>query len=111
MAASTQSRENAPLNDMSDQHLLLAQEQAAMHAARLGIARWMSGNTMAQLEIAAVLMPTSQVRWHAQAQKDFQAWLASGGFAVDAAATPAARKAPGSDLELRGTQEGHAFAS
>ena len=78
--------------------LRLAREQCAMHEAQVGIARWASGNSYIQMEIAAMLMPTSQVQWHAQAQQGFQAWLAGGGFAegenvprnIEAAALPAA---------------------
>jgi hypothetical protein len=59
----------------------LAREHAAAHMAQRGIARWTSGNSMTEMEIAAVLMPASQVNWHAQMQRDFQAWLQQGGFA------------------------------
>ncbi len=62
----------------------LAREHAASHTAQQGIARWTSGNSMVEMEIAALLMPASQVNWHAQAQRDFKAWLQQGGFAGEA---------------------------
>lgn len=61
--------------------LKLAHEHGAKHTAQLGIARWTSGNSYIQMEIASALMPTSQVNWHEKVQRDFQAWLAQGGFA------------------------------
>jgi hypothetical protein len=62
----------------------LAREHAAGHMAQRSIARWTSGNSMTEMEIAALLMPASQVNWHAQAQRDFEAWLELGGFAGEA---------------------------
>jgi hypothetical protein len=78
--------------------LQLASEHRAKHAAQLGIARWTSGNTYVQMELASALMPTSQVKWHETAQLNFQEWLKRGGFAaevnaprnIEATALPAA---------------------
>jgi hypothetical protein len=66
---------------LTDVHSSLAMAHSAMHATKLGVARWSSGNTYTQMEIASALMPTSQVDWHAKAQKNFMAWLDGGGFA------------------------------
>ncbi len=66
------------------ERVALARAHAASHMAQRGIARWTSGNSMAEMDIAAVLMPSSQVNWHAQAQRDFEAWLRGGGFAGEA---------------------------
>lgn len=62
-------------------HELLAAEQAALHATRLGLARWRSGYTYAEMQIAKALRPSPQAAWYAAAHKNFQDWLAAGGFA------------------------------
>lgn len=68
--------------------LKLAREHGANHTAQLYFARWTSGNSRVQMQIASALMPTSQVNWHRKAQQDFQAWLAQGGFAGPAMQAP-----------------------
>lgn len=78
--------------------LRLAREHRALHVVQLGVARWASGNSYVQMELASALMPTSQVQWHAKAQQDFLKWLGKGGFAgetnvprnIEATALPAA---------------------
>lgn len=81
----------------------LAREHSARHSALLGIARWTSGNSYIQMEIASTLMPTSKVKWHDQAQKDFKAWLTEGGFAGPGspATRPADSPAPSEPTQLR----------
>jgi hypothetical protein len=76
----------------------LAREHAASHMAQRGIARWTSGNSKTEQELAALLMPASQVNWHAQAQRDFEAWLQQGGFAGEA------RRQVGLEMEKRNAE-------
>ena len=51
-----------------------ASHHLALHATRLGVARWRLG--------AASLTPSAmpQARWHAAAQQHFLDWLAGGGL-------------------------------
>jgi hypothetical protein len=58
-----------------------AQEQRAANAAGIAIARWSSGNTYTEMQIAAALRPSARARWYDAAQKNLQDWLARGGFA------------------------------
>ncbi len=83
-----------------------AQEHAAMHSAQLGIARWSSGNSYIQMELASTLMPTSQVKWHAQAQQDFQAWLQQGGFAGPALQPDSTQASDKLEAQSTDTQQG-----
>ncbi len=71
----------------------LALEQSARHAAMLALARWTSGDTRAELQLADALRPSSQARWHSAAQRNFKAWLDAGGFAANADA-PVAKPEP-----------------
>ena len=81
-----------------DPHAQLASEQSAMHAARVAVARWRSGDTHIELLAAEAMAPSPQARWHATTQRDFCAWLDAGGFAqtdtVDATPPSAARPKP-----------------
>ncbi len=74
--------------------LHLARKHASAHSMQLAMSRWTSGNSWIQMEIASALMPASQVNRHAQAQKDFLAWLQNGGFACEAGVVNAAGVAP-----------------
>jgi hypothetical protein len=80
-----------PSRKTADPRQQLALEHSALHTAQLGIARWTSGISTTQRDLAAALMPASQVQYHKKVQKDFQAWLDAGGFAADdvEAASPA----------------------
>lgn len=69
-------------HEAQDQHRRLATEQAALHLASLALARWRAGNTPLELSVAAALAPR-QSQWHANAQRNFCAWLAAGGFAAN----------------------------
>jgi hypothetical protein len=77
----TTSKYLKPVTSKTDPRRRLAREQLAAHITRLGLSRWGSGNTLTLLEVAAMLMPNSQVKWHEQQQQSFQNWLAAGGFA------------------------------
>ena len=57
-------------------HILVRHEQAAMHAARLAMARWSNGYTLME-----TLPLCRQAHWHDSTQQQFMAWLAAGGFA------------------------------
>lgn len=56
-----------------------AQEQSAMHAVNLAVARW--SNVEVEAELVRALPSSSRSRWHAAAQDNFMAWLSAGGFA------------------------------
>lgn len=64
-----------------DCHEQLAAEQAALHQSKLALARWCSGHTYAEMQIAKALRATAQADWYEAAQRNFQEWLAAGGFA------------------------------
>lgn len=59
----------------------LAAEQAALHATRLVLARWGSGHSYAEWQVARTMQPKAQLDWYDAVQHDFQLWLAAGGFA------------------------------
>ena len=70
---------------IADMRQRIAEEQAAMHKVRLGVARWSSAP--APQDEDAPPSPASQTHWHAEAQCHFMCWLELGGFAhADAAA-------------------------
>ena len=60
-------------------HLELARSNRAMHMTRLGISRWTNGSTLVASRVA--MTPMSPLAWHACANRNFEAWLAAGGFA------------------------------
>ncbi|HZV66872.1 MAG TPA: hypothetical protein VFG03_18390 [Telluria sp.] len=64
----------------ADTHSQLAIEQAALHSARLALARWRSGSAFPQRQVDAALRPSVQAAWYAETQKNFQRWLEGGGF-------------------------------
>jgi hypothetical protein len=70
----------ASIESAADAHAQLAIEQAALHTARLAIARWRSGSAFPQRQVDAALRPSVQAAWYAETQKNFQRWLESGGF-------------------------------
>jgi hypothetical protein len=59
-------------------HSLIALEQSALYAARLAIARWINSSADVMPIPDAAL---SKAVWYAQTQRNFQEWLARGGFA------------------------------
>ena len=64
----------------AEAHSQLALEQSALYAAKLAIARWIDSSSAA----AAPLAPAADLaraNWYSQAQRNFQEWLGSGGFA------------------------------
>ncbi|MES3025467.1 MAG: hypothetical protein V4857_28150 [Pseudomonadota bacterium] len=63
-----------------DARLQVALERRAANAAGIAIARWSSGNTYTEMQIAAALRPSARARWYDAAQKNLQDWLARGGF-------------------------------
>ncbi|MDC8759343.1 hypothetical protein [Janthinobacterium fluminis] len=73
------------LNALSrDEHIQLAAEQSALHAANLALARWSSGYWPNEVPPAS-----AQSLWHAAAQNNFAVWLAAGGFSqAEAEAAP-----------------------
>lgn len=64
---------------IADMRQRIAEEQAAMHKVRLGVARWSSAP--APQDEDAPPSPASQTHWHAEAQCHFMCWLELGGFA------------------------------
>ncbi|PWF48824.1 hypothetical protein [Massilia glaciei] len=64
-----------------DARLRVALERRAANAAGIAIARWSSGNTYTEMQIAAALRPSARARWYDTAQKNLQDWLQRGGFA------------------------------
>jgi hypothetical protein len=75
-----------------DAHLQLAREKSAMLIADMALARWTSGNSYAQVQLAQALRPSRLAQWHDTVQMNFNAWLAAGGFAAsDAASEPGQR--------------------
>ena len=68
---------------VADSHMHRAMEQAAMHSARVALARWISGNSRVEMQLERALRPTNQARWHERTQANFMSWLASGGFRAD----------------------------
>jgi hypothetical protein len=72
-----------------DAHLQLAREKSALLAADMALARWTSGNSYAQVQLAQALRPSRLSQWHDTVQMNFNAWLAAGGFAAsDPASEP-----------------------
>ena len=65
-----------------DAHLQLAREKSAMLVADMALARWTSGNSYAQVQMAQALRPSRLSQWHNTVQLNFDAWLAGGGFAA-----------------------------
>ncbi len=63
-----------------DVHHQLAIVQSAIHASNLAVARWSSGNTYEETQLAQALRPTRQARWHAETNANFRRWLEAGGF-------------------------------
>lgn len=61
-----------------------AQEQSAMHAVNLAVARWSNVDVGMEAELVRALPSSSRSRWHAAAQDNFMAWLNAGGFAQPA---------------------------
>jgi len=58
--------------------LSLARSQCAQFPTRLALARWTAGGNVPHLHGHA--HPPLRAAWFARAQRDFQAWLESGGF-------------------------------
>jgi hypothetical protein len=81
----------------------IVQEQAAMLATRLAVARWTSGHdapltSPAQHEHGE---PPSRAAFYARAQEDFFAWIARGGvWEPECAVTPAATVDPDNTTTL-----------
>jgi hypothetical protein len=72
------------MNNPDDDHQR-AVAQAARHATNLAMARWSSGITYDQMQLAQALRPSSQARWYEQADANFRRWREDGGFADQAA--------------------------
>lgn len=81
---------NSPLGSPAEAHSLIALEQSALYAARVAIARWSASSCAAVASIEAAAPSLKQAPWYAQAQENFQQWLARGGFAQYDVAAPAA---------------------
>jgi hypothetical protein len=82
----------------AEAHSLIALEQSALYAANLAIARWINNSSADPAQRIVASEPASaRAAWYAQAQQNFQEWLALGGFAqYDCAdlADPATETAP-----------------
>lgn len=61
-----------------------AQQQSAMHAVNLAVARWSNVDVGVEAELVRALPSSSRSRWHAASQDNFMAWLNAGGFAQPA---------------------------
>jgi hypothetical protein len=74
-------QQGATSESQAETHAQAALEQSALYAARLAIARWISssGNALAAADEPGPSM--TQAAWFAEAQRNFQEWLARGGFA------------------------------
>ncbi|MDB5936710.1 MAG: hypothetical protein JWQ01_4054 [Massilia sp.] len=72
---------NATLASQAETHSQAALEQSALYAAQLAIARWISSSGTAAVSAHAPGPCMAQAAWYAQAQQNFQEWLARGGFA------------------------------
>lgn len=70
---------NLPLADTN----ALALEHLALYSTKVALARWGSGHTWNEMQMALALKPSCQTTWHNMAQDNFQSWLAAGGFASD----------------------------
>lgn len=77
-----------------DAHLQLAREKSAMHIADMALARWTSGNTHVELTLVRALRPSRLSQWHNTVQRNFDAWLADGGFAAPTTATASQQAEP-----------------
>lgn len=74
--------EKTDLHDaMQDLRMQMAIDQSAMHVANLALARWASGISCVEMQLAQALSVSSQPHWYATVQDNFIAWLAAGGFA------------------------------
>ena len=58
--------------------LALARSQCAQFPTRMALARWTRGGAVPHLKGAG--NPPLRAAWFARAQRDFQEWLAQGGF-------------------------------
>ena len=66
----------------AEAHSLIALEQSALYAANLAIARWINNSSAdPALRTPASDPASARAAWYAQAQQNFQEWLARGGFA------------------------------
>jgi hypothetical protein len=61
-------------------HTRHLRDQAALYAAQLIIARTINASRFPFLPGAHARGPSAKLRWYAQVQTEFQAWLAQGGF-------------------------------
>lgn len=75
----------------------LAREHAALFPTRLAITRWTSSNEPSHLHGAH---PPLRAAWLARAQRDFQAWLDSGGFVQHDKESATAGRPGGHDGEV-----------
>jgi hypothetical protein len=73
---------------LPDAHLQLAREKSALLIADMAMARWTSGDSHDQLQLAQALRPSKLSQWHETVQLNFSAWLAAGGFAASELASP-----------------------
>jgi hypothetical protein len=80
-----------------DAHLQLARETSALLIADMAMARWTSGDSYAQVQLAQALRPSRLSQWHDTVQLNFNAWLAAGGFAASDATSPSDALEPSSD--------------
>jgi len=62
-----------------DRQGLRAAEYVAVFPTRLALARWMRGGDIPHVTSSTRNVP-ARAAWYAQAQSQFQAWLANGGF-------------------------------
>ncbi len=79
--------------ELSDAHLQLAREKSALLITDMAMARWTSGNSYDQVQLAQALRPTRLSQWHDTVQLNFSAWLAAGGFAASDTASPSEPRA------------------
>lgn len=81
-------QQGAAAGSPAQPHSQAALEQSALYAARLAIARWSSSSANT---FAAATEPgpdMAQAAWYAETQRNFQEWLARGGFAQDDVVAP-----------------------
>lgn len=59
-------------------------DQSATHATRLALARWRSGKSATEMQLATALSMSAQERWYMHTRDQLAAWRANGGFEHDA---------------------------
>ncbi|MFC5461601.1 hypothetical protein [Massilia niabensis] len=75
--------------------LSLARSQSTLFPTRLALARWTAGGDVPHLHSNANANAPLRAAWLTRAQRDFQAWLDSGGFVQHDGDDAAEDAAPG----------------